>query len=67
MLCLLAAGRLGGVLSFTLAQLVESAGEDNGNLLSPTRWTFESLMVRWIQTGGIQLNLIGTLDHELAC
>ena len=34
--CLLTAGRLGGVLSFTLTQSVESAGEDNGDLLSPT-------------------------------
>ena len=36
MLCLLAASRLGGGLSFTLTQSVESAGEDNSDLLDPT-------------------------------
>lgn len=35
MLCLLAVGKLGGVLSLTFTQSVESAGEDKGDLLAP--------------------------------
>lgn len=36
MLCLLAVGRLGGVLSLTFTQSVESTEGDNGDLLGPT-------------------------------
>ena len=31
-----------------------------------TRWTFGSSMLRWTQTGVIQLNLIGIFEHGKA-